>query len=389
MRRAFQDGGSKTSLNVQESHGSKAHGRFMRDLKKWVLVGLAVNGLACGSSTNDTVIASTPAPSPIPSPANQPSPLPSPLPRGPGLLYAQLSNSILRFSNPGSLSGNAAPQATIAGNNTRIIGLTDMVLDPRADRLYAANVADILVWDNVSTKGGNVPPDRLFNIGIMPFSVTYDGQRDVLYVGTTEGVFKVFGASAANGTLPSGLPLQGTFGGQPLFPFDMRVESVTNRLFVASCSTTGRAAGQVVAIFDNAFQSTGNSTFTAQTSALNPFRTARDNAGRLVVNDAVLPIGPGIEMSTQERILAFPSEAGGNPAPVLTITGAVQQRQIGAHQMSYDTNNDSMIVANTDKVLFFDRFTTLTGTVAASTARVLNLASFNSPCTVTALDPSR
>ena len=361
----------------------------IQDLIRALLVGFAVTSLGCGSSTNDTVIAGNAAPSPLPSPLNLPSPLPTPLPRGNGLLYAQLSNSILRFSNPGSLAGNAAPQAAIAGNNTRIIALTDMVLDPAADRLYAANVADILVWDNVSTKSGNVPPDRLFNLGIPPFSVTYDGLRDVLYVGTTQGVFKVFGASAANGSLPSGLPLTGTIGGQSLFPFDMRLESAANRLFVASCSTTSRPAAQVVAIFDNAFQATGNSTFTPQTSATNPFRTARDNAGRLVVNDAVEPIGPGIEMSTQERILAFASDVGGSPAPVLTITGAVQQRQLGAHGLTYDSNNDSMVVANTDKLLFFDRFTTLTGSVAASTARVLSLASFNSPCTVTAYDPSR
>lgn len=362
----------------------------MRDMKKWLLVGLAVNGLACGSSTNDTVIAGTPAPSPIPSPLNMPSPLPSPLPRGNGLLYAQLTNQILRFSNTASLAGNVTPQAIIAGNNTRILALTDMVLDPAADRLYAANAADILVWDNVSTKSGDVAPDRSFNLGIMPFSLAIDNQRNVLYVGTTEGVFKVFGASAANGILPSGLPLTGTFQGQSLFPFDMRLETGTNRLFVASCSTTNRAAGQVVAIFDNAFQSTGNSTFTPQTSATNPFRTARDNAGRLVINDAVGTIGPGIEIPTQERIMAFTNDAGGSPAPVLTITGAVQRSAIGAHQMSYDNNNDSLMVAATDKVLFFDRFTTLTGTVAANTtARVLNLASFGQPCTVTAFDPSR
>lgn len=361
----------------------------MRDLKKWLILGVVFSGVACGSDTNDTVIAASPAPTPAPSAPTFPSPLPTPLPRGNGLLYAMLGTSILRFANPSTLAGNVTPQATIAGNNTRILGLTDIALDPGADRLFAANVADILVFDNVSTKNGDTPPSRLFNIGIQPFSLSYDRVRDVLYVGTDQGVFKVYQASVANGTLPSGLPFNGTYNGLALFPFDMRVDPDANRLIVSSCSTTNRAAGQVVATFDNAFQTTGNSTFTAMTSALNPFRSQRDRSGRFVVNDAVQPIGPGIAMSTQERILAYPSDSGA-PAPLLTINGAVKASPIGAHQMSYDSGNDQLIVAATDKILFFDRFTTLTGTVNAdSVARVLNLASFGSPCTTTALDTSR
>ena len=62
-----------------------------------------------------------------------------------------------------------------------------------------------------------------------------------------------------------------------------------------------RPAAQVVATFDNAFQSTGNSTFTAMTSATNPFRSARDNSGRLIVNE--VPLQVGTQVCRQRRML--------------------------------------------------------------------------------------
>ena len=60
---------------------------------------------------------------------------------------------------------------------------------------------------------------------------------------------------------------------------------------------------------------------------------------------------------------------------------------------------DSLVVANTDKILFFDGFGRITGTVAASTARKLDLSQYTTPsnvssslifgCTDAAIDPTR
>src|SRR5262245_23547943 len=89
-------------------------------------------------------------------PTPTPTPTGSPTPAGTGKLYVSNggANSILRFDDALTASGNIVPSATISGATTTLNGPAFITLDVAADRLYVANNADlsILIFDNISTK---------------------------------------------------------------------------------------------------------------------------------------------------------------------------------------------------------------------------------------------
>src|SRR5437879_2713802 len=95
-----------------------------------------------------------------PTPTPSPTPTPTPNPAATGKLYVSNggSSSILRFDNAFTANGNATPAATIGGANTTLRSPAFITLDAAADRLYIANRGDlsVVVYDNVSTRSGNV-----------------------------------------------------------------------------------------------------------------------------------------------------------------------------------------------------------------------------------------
>src|SRR5947209_6762744 len=102
-------------------------------------------------------------PTPTPGPSATPTPTPGATPQG--KLYVSNSgiNAILRFDQALTASGNAPLAVTISGTNTKLNAPEYIFLDTAADRLYVANNGDlsILIFDNISTKTGNVAPERV------------------------------------------------------------------------------------------------------------------------------------------------------------------------------------------------------------------------------------
>jgi len=100
-----------------------------------------------------------------PTPTPSATPTPTPNPAATGKLYVSNfgANSIVRFDNAFTANGNVTPAATITGSNTTLNGPGFITLDTAADRLYIADTSDfsVLVYDNISTRNGNVAPQRI------------------------------------------------------------------------------------------------------------------------------------------------------------------------------------------------------------------------------------
>src|SRR5579864_4896075 len=81
-----------------------------------------------------------------------------------GKLYVtnDSANSIVRFDNAFTSTGNVAPAANISGAATQLANPKYIFLDAAADRLFVANSSgsNILIFETVSTKTGNVAPNR-------------------------------------------------------------------------------------------------------------------------------------------------------------------------------------------------------------------------------------
>jgi hypothetical protein len=97
-------------------------------------------------------------------PTPTPTATPTPNPAATGKLYVIdiNANTLFRFDNAFTASGNATPAATIVGANTTFNSPSFITLDAANDRLYIADRGDfsVLIYDNISTKNGNVAPSR-------------------------------------------------------------------------------------------------------------------------------------------------------------------------------------------------------------------------------------
>jgi hypothetical protein len=255
-------------------------------------------------------------------------------------------------------NGNIGPAATITGANTTLNGPQFMTLDAAADRLFVANRDDlsVVIFDNVSTKNGNVAPTRTLaglQTGLgQPTDVALDKGRDMLYVADDIDIFVFNAASASttNGNIAFARDMSPGFVISAIF-----LDATNNRLFVAD------PAADAIAIFDNA--STLNGTITptrviqgTATHLSVPSGVQVDGAGRLIVSN----VGNTTTLPATITIYANAATIDGNIAPVAEITG----------------NNTGMVVP--DQIVI-DR--TGTGTlynVDSAAARVAAWANLNS-----------
>jgi hypothetical protein len=233
-----------------------------------------------------------------------------------GKLYVMESNSntLLRFDQAFTASGNATPAATIAGNNTTLNFPGFMTLDTANDRLFIANTGDlsVLIYDNISTKNGNIAPSRIIagpatNL-VSPTDVALDKTRNLLYVADDLDIHVYASASIVNGNQAPVRDLSVAFQLSGIF-----IDGANDRLYVAD------QAGNAVAVYDHA--STLNGPITANravqgtnnTHLSGPGGVQVDGAGRLVVSNALAP---------SVTIYANAATADGDIAPVATIAGA-------------------------------------------------------------------
>jgi hypothetical protein len=180
-----------------------------------------------------------------------PTPTVTPVPGAAGKLYVsnQNGNSIFRFDNALTVTGNIQPAAAIFGSNTGLNLPQSIAIDPAADRLFVANSggSSVLVWDGISTLSGNIAPTRSIsglNTGLLaPVAVAIDSTRDLLYVADQlQGQVVVFSpaSTAGTNTIPTralaitGANLSG-----------MALDTANDRLFISD------TAGDAIGIFDN------------------------------------------------------------------------------------------------------------------------------------------
>jgi hypothetical protein len=226
------------------------------------------------------------------------------------------SNTLLRFDNAFTASGNTQPAATIVGTATSFNLPGFITLDTAHDSLYIANTQDlsVLVYDGISTKiGGNIAPSRAIfgqatNL-LNPTDVSLDKVRNLLYVADDLTIHVYASASTANGNQAPVRELTTNFQLSGIF-----IDGVNDRLYVAD------QAGNAVAVYDHA-STLASGLITANRAVQGPTNTHLsgpgsvqvDGAGRLVVSNALAP---------SITIYANAATADGDIAPVAEIAGA-------------------------------------------------------------------
>lgn len=292
-------------------------------------------------------------------PTPTPSPTPTPNPSATGKLYVSNSgaNSILRFDNAFTTGGNVAPAATISGVNTTLNAPAFITLDAIADRLYIANNGDlsILIFDNISTKTGNIAPDRTIAGGtttlISPTDVALDRGKNLLYVADDIDIHVFASASTATGNIAPVRNIAAGFAVSAIF-----IDATNDRLYAAD------QAGNAIHVYDNASTLNGsvsaNRTIQgAATHLATPGGLQIDGSGRLVVSNA----SPG-------SITAYANAgiANGNIAPVAEITGSNTGFSV-PDQIAVNTSGTGTLY-NADpgaaRIAIFANFSTTTGNVA-------------------------
>jgi hypothetical protein len=213
-----------------------------------------------------------------------------------GKLYVSntATPSIVRFDNAlaGTTSGNIAPSATISGAATLLATPVYIVVDSTNDRLYVADPGNpasgnpsILIWDNVSTKTGNVAPTRNITGAattlLQPFDLALDPGRNLLYVTDGPDVIVFSSASTSSGNVAPARTITTAFNISAIY-----LDAANDRLYLADPSTNS------IDIYDGASAlATGTITPTrtlsgAATGLANPAGLRVDSNGRLVVSNA-------------------------------------------------------------------------------------------------------
>lgn len=248
-----------------------------------------------------------------------------------GKLYVtnEAGNAILRFNGALTATGNIAPAATIAGSATQILTPQYLFVDAQADRLFVADLGGsaVLVFENASTKTGNIAPNRTIagagTLLAQPSDVTVDRGKDLLYVADSGSILVFAAASTVNGNTP---PVRTITPSPALTIGAIFLDATNDRLYVADTSNA-------VDVFDGA--STLNGTVApprrltgAATQLGQPQGLLVDSAGRLIVSN----VSPA-------SIAVFNNAATitGNIAPVGFINGG-NTTLVGPTQITLNPN---------------------------------------------------
>jgi hypothetical protein len=220
----------------------------------------------------------------------------------------------VRFDGALTDSGNIIPGATISGSNTSLTTPGYITLDTTNDRLFVANNADlsILIFDSISTKSGNVAPERKISGSnttlVGPVDVTLDRGRDLLYVADDLQILVFSSASTATGNQAPARTLKPSFNPQAVF-----IDGTNDRLYVAD------AAANAISVYDSA-STLASGTVTASrtiqgaaTLLATPSGLQLDGSGRLVVSNA---------SPASITIYINAAAANGNLAPAAQISGS-------------------------------------------------------------------
>ena len=311
----------------------------------------------------------TPTPTPTPTGSPTPTPTPSGTPQGKLYVSNAGNNSIVRFDQALTASGNIVPAVTISGTNTTLKAPAFIFLDTAADRLYVANNGDlsILVFDNISTKNGNVAPERTISgsntLLSSPTDVSLDKGRDLLYVAddTNIEVFSSASVSTTSGNIAPARALDAQFHVAAIF-----IDGSNDRLYAAD------DANNAIAVYDNASAlATGPITATrtiqgAATNLATPDGIQIDGGGRLVVSNASTT-SPSITIYNNA------ATANANLAPAAEISGSNTKFGVPS-QIVVDTTGLGTLY-NADpgvgRVAIFSNLSSATGTENIAPNRII------------------
>ncbi|HEV2988164.1 MAG TPA: hypothetical protein VG759_06970 [Candidatus Angelobacter sp.] len=223
------------------------------------------------------------------------------------------ANSIVRFDNALTVTGNATPGATISGSATQLSSPQYMLLDAPNNRLFVANqgASSVLIFENASTKTGNVTPERTISGAATqlasPVDLALDSGRNLLYVADGSNILAFSSASTISGNSPPVRTIGLGFAASAIF-FD----GTNDRLFIAD------KAGNTVRIYDGASLLNGavaaNRILSGAATQLNkPAGLQLDTAGRLIVSNNG---APSITVYANAAII------NGNVVPTAAISGS-------------------------------------------------------------------
>lgn len=163
---------------------------------------------------------------------------------GNDLLYVANAgdNSITVFANASTVDGAIAPLRTLRGSNTRMSSISSFELDIPQDRLWVANPQgnSLLVFDNLSTLNGDVPPVREVAGGNTrlqaPQYLLRDGQ--VMYVSCTGTLLRFEGIDSLAGDIAPTAFVTGQVTGL-VRPQQLALRVDRDELYVADSGANG------------------------------------------------------------------------------------------------------------------------------------------------------
>jgi hypothetical protein len=273
-----------------------------------------------GSASPSPTPTATPSPTPIASPT--PTPV---VPTNRLYVSNQNTNSIARFDNGLTATGNIAPSAIMSGTATTLSAPQYLAFDPVHDRLFVANtgiapnLGTILIFDSASTANGNVTPTRI--IGgtvsglITPSDVVYDATHDALYVldVTDILVYNTISNPAVTGDRVPDKDIVVAFNLTAIF-----LDVASDRLYGADAADNAIQIWDNVSALPSGVAPVSRTLGGAATKLAAPFGVALDPSKNLVVSNAG---GAGsITVYTAASVATGTSPL--NVAPVADITGA-------------------------------------------------------------------
>jgi hypothetical protein len=267
----------------------------------------------------DTSATPTPTPTATPTPTTSPTPTPTPaVPTGKLYVSNSNDNSILRFDNAFTATANVTPAAKIVGGATTLSSPAFITLDSVNDRLFVANNggAGVLIFDNISTKDGNIAPERTITSQLVtPTDVAVDTVKDLLYVADDTDIFVFASASTATDPVSPVHDITVSFTVSGIF-----IDSANDRLYVTD------AAGSAVQVYNSASTQDGPPTVARtlqgpSTLLSNPASILIDGLGRLIVSNG----GNGGAIGPSINIYANASTVANNTAPSAQIKGSATQ----------------------------------------------------------------
>lgn len=285
----------------------------------------------------------------------------------PGRLYVASTavNSILQFDVNNFSNGNLTPAATIVGQATQLNGPQFISLDTANDRMYVGNSGanSILVFDNVSTLGGNVSPARVISGSATTLNrvqgLALDTAGNQLYVANsgTNTIAVFANVSTLSGNIAPSRILAGSLTALS-GPSGLLLDSTGSNLYVAN------KTGNSIALFQNVGSLNGNiapaAVLSGSATRLNaPVSVQLDNAGGLIVCN-----------QGANNMLTFSAAAGAPISPNLAPTGVVGGFGGGlaiVHpgQVFYVGKSDTLYIADTTQngILIYNAIETLSGQI--------------------------